>query len=183
MKCSDKHWNKIFPKMIHLFAGGESSLEKLNEDLDGLKVVINFGYAHCEKFDILIYLDDVVGYHLAKYYTEKPDFKIVCAVQNGHMIKSWIDKEISYPFGAFTLTHAIQYLKGRYPHSKIIIYGLDGGNKHYYDSTIKQNVDDTEMLKRFNRCYAEFEKMPCGKENIFNGNPNSPCKAFEFATN
>src|SRR5574343_523924 len=172
--------------MIHLFAGGRSSLKLLNEPLDGLKVVINFGYEFCEKFDILIYLDEIVGNALKKKYTEKPNFRIVTCKAHSKMIPEWVDDYINSNYGCFTIVSAIIWLRYKYPDEKIIIYGLDGDGEDYYDEvTLKaRNAAQHEDLKirihKINQCYKQLDDIPCGRANIYNGNPNSPYKGFEF---
>lgn len=177
MNISDNKWNKIFPKNIYLFAGGRSSLTKLNEDLDGLKIVINLGYAHCNNFDILFWGDKIVGDKLASLYAKKPTFRLVALKNNGGLAKDWVDEYYSYNFGVFTVVWALMWLKEKYPNSKIYIYGLDGDGVDYYDDVIEQPKLE-ERVRRIQICYGQLDKLP--KENIYNCNPNSQYKGFEF---
>lgn len=170
--------------MIHLFAGGKSSVDNFDK-VDGMKVVINFGFEVFKDFDMLIFLDEIVGYTLQKKYDKRPPFYIVCAKINGRMIKDWLYEEID-TWGAFTISNAIIYLRSKFPDDDIIVYGLDGGNaRDYYDDIIEKDYgikqpEEIERVRRLNRCYDELSKLPCGTDRIYNGNPNSPCKAFEF---
>ena len=173
--------------MIHLFAGGKSSLDYTDKDLEGLKVGINFAYEATENIDLLIYVDDVVGYGIQKTYKVRPLFEIVCARRNGHMIKNWVYEEAEVTYGSFTISFALTWLREKFPFEEIYVYGLDGGDaKDYYDEVILDKYgykqpEALERIKRLNRCYKELENLPCGTDKIYNMNPNSPCKAFEFA--
>lgn len=169
--------------MIYLFAGGHSSLEKLNEDLDGLKVLINFGYEHCDDYDILIWGDEIVGHKLVEYYTRKPNAELVCLMRHEGRAKEWVDDTFGYTFGVFTIVWALMYLRNRFPNDDIIVYGLDGGGKDFYDNPITNTVKEEERARRVEICYKQLDEMPIDKSRIFNGNPNSPYKGFEFWTN
>lgn len=172
--------------MIHLFAGGKSSLEYINEPLEGMKVGINFAFEFAKDLDMLIYIDDVVGYAIQKKYKSKPPFEIVCAKRNGFMIKDWIFEEREVTYGSFTIIFALMWLREAFPDQEIYVHGLDGGDaQDFYDDKIKENYglvqpETLERIKRLNTCYDQMLKMPCGLDGIFNMNPDSPFKGFEF---
>ena len=172
--------------MIHLFAGGKSSLDYMDKDLEGLKVGINFAFEATEDIDLLIYVDDVVGNAIRKKYQVRPLFDIVCAKRNGRMIKDWIYEEEEVTYGSFTIIFAIMWLRKNFPDQDIYVYGLDGGDAtDYYDEAMLDNYgikqpERLERIQRLNRCYRQLEEMPISKDRIYNMNPNSPCKAFEF---
>ena len=165
--------------MIHLFCGGRSSLSKLNEPLDGLKVVLNFGFLNCEKFDILFWGDKIVGDKLAEVYTDKPPFKCVCLRRNEGKAQAWVDETYAYNFGVFTVVWALMWLREKFPDEDIYVYGLDGDGVDFYDS--KAGVKQPETEERIRRnflCYGQIDKLP--KDRIYNCNPNSAYKGFEF---
>lgn len=167
--------------MIYLFAGGDSSLTKLNDELDGLKVLINFGYEHCEDYDMLIWGDKILGDKLREFYTRKPNAKLICLKRNEGKAKEWVDEIFAYNYGVFTVVWALMYLREKFPNEEITVYGLDGGGKHFYDNEVTKTVSETETARRNNICYSQLDGMPIDKKGIYNGNPNSPYKGFEFA--
>ena len=168
--------------MIHLFAGGKSALKHLNEPLDGLKVVINFGYRYCDNFDYLIWGDVHCGHQVGKDHPyEAPPFKCVCSVRNEGLAKRWVSETFEYPYGCFTIVWAIMWLKEKFPDEEIIVYGLDGGYEDYYDDVTKTTTSlqmPIERVKIINRCYEQLDTLPCGKDGIYNGNPESAYKGF-----
>lgn len=174
--------------MIHLFAGGKSSLDYIDKDLEGLKVGLNFAFEATEDIDVLIFCDECVGEAIKKKYKVRPLFDIVCTKANGRMIAGWVTEPLNVSYGAFTVTNALYWLRSRFPNEDIYVYGLDGGDaSDYYDKAIKENYnydqpETKERQRRLGICYSQLEKLPCGTDKIFNMNPNSPCKAFKFAT-
>uniref|UniRef100_A0A6H1ZV94 Uncharacterized protein n=1 Tax=viral metagenome TaxID=1070528 RepID=A0A6H1ZV94_9ZZZZ len=162
--------------MIHLFCGGRSSLNKLNEELDGLKVVINFGFLYCKKFDILFWGDTIVGDKLKEIYIEKPSFKLVALEKHGGKASDWVDEYYAYKFGVFTTVWALMWLRERYD-DDIYVYGLDGDGIAYYDKAVEQNSVE-ERIRRLKICYSQLDALP--KAGIYNMNLNSPYKGFEF---
>lgn len=167
--------------MIYLFAGGHSSLNKLNDELDGMKVLINFGYEHCEDYDMLIWGDTVVGDKIREFYTRKPNAKLICLRKREGKSKEWVDDTFYFDYGVYTIVWALMYLRNNHPNEEITVYGLDGGGKHYYDNEVTATVNETETARRIGVCYKQLDSMPIDKTGIYNGNLDSPYKGFEFA--
>jgi len=154
-------------------------LEKLNEPLEGIKVVTNFGFKYCKDADIIFWADKIVGDILGDYYTEKPKEMLVSLKGNGGKASKWVDEYYGYPpeSGCFTAVWALMWLREKFPDLDIFVYGLDGDGLSYYDGIVEQ-PDTKERIRRQGICCMQLDKLP--KEGIYNCNPNSVYKGFEF---